>query len=401
MSSAPAPPAAPGAGGPDGSAARSRRGTWLLVAVGLLVSVAVAVLLADGPRSAEPLDPDNPDPEGAQALARVLEREGVEVVVARGADDLESTRVDAGTTVLLTRPDRLGRESADRLVVHARDARLVVAGAGPGALAAIGVEAETSALPDGADSEADCTVPDLAGLLDGLRLEVDDAVGHDLPGCFGAPGLTDDGSTAGTVLSQARPGLLLLGAPDLLSNEEVLRADNAAVALRLLGRDGRLVWYVPSLDDLGAEDGVALRTLLPRWITPGLVLVLLSVVALMLWRGRRLGPLASEPLPVVVRASETVHSRGRLYRRSGDRAHAADALREAARTALARRLRLGAAPGGVRLEELVREVARESGRPEPEVASLIGAHAPAPSTDHDLITLAGALATLEEEVRRP
>ncbi|MQW74669.1 hypothetical protein GHK92_02175 [Nocardioides sp. dk4132] len=396
MSTTPAPPATAAA-----PAARSRRLTWLLVAIGLLVAVAVAVLLGDGARSAEPLDPDNPDPQGAQALARVLDREGVEVVVARGADDLEAIRVDAATTVLLSRPDLLGRESTDRLVVHARDARLVVAGAGPGALSALGVEAESSSLPPSLDTEAACTVPDLADHLDGLRLEVDDARGHDLPGCFGTPSLTDEGSTTGTVISQARPGLVLVGAPDLLSNEQVLRADNAAIALRLLGREPRLVWYVPSLDDLGAEDGVALGTLLPRWVGPGLFLVLLSVLALMLWRGRRLGPLATEPLPVVVRASETVHSRGRLYRRSGDRAHAAQALREATRTALARRLHLSAGPGGVPLEELVRLVAREGGRPEADVDALIGPHAPAPTTDHDLITLAGALATLEEEVRRP
>ena len=32
-----------------------------------------------------------------------------------------------------------------------------------------------------------------------------------------------------------------------------------------------------------------------------------------LWRTRRLGPLVAEPLPVVVRASETVEGHGRLY----------------------------------------------------------------------------------------
>ncbi len=62
----------------------------------------------------------------------------------------------------------------------------------------------------------------------------------------------------------------------------------------------------------------------------------------MLWRGRRLGPLATEPLPVVVKAIETTRSRGRLYRKSGDRAHAADALRSATRARAATRLRLGA-----------------------------------------------------------
>ena len=65
------------------------------------------------------------------------------------------------------------------------------------------------------------------------------------------------------------------------------------------------------------------------------------MVTVILWRARRLGPLATEPLPVVVRAVETTRSLGRLYRRSGDRGHAAESLRRAARSRLAERLRLG------------------------------------------------------------
>ncbi len=39
---------------------------------------------------------------------------------------------------------------------------------------------------------------------------------------------------------------MLFGADQALTNDQILRADNAAVALRLLGQDDRLVWYVPS-----------------------------------------------------------------------------------------------------------------------------------------------------------
>ena len=121
----------------------------------------------------------------------------------------------------------------------------------------------------------------------------------------------------GSLVAEPRDGLTLLGAAQALSNDQVLRADNAAALLRLLGSGSRLVWYVPSIDDLVAGDGVSLTTLLPRWIRPGLWLAALAVAALILWRARRLGPLASEPLPVVVKAIETTRSRGRLYRRWG------------------------------------------------------------------------------------
>ena len=125
-----------------------------------------------------------------------------------------------------------------------------------------------------------------------------------------------------------RDGVTLLGASELLTNDQVLRADNAAVALRLLGQHDRLVWYVPEVADLVGDDGVSLRTLVPEWVFPGLWIAGATVVALLLWRVRRLGPLVTEPLPVTVKAIETARSRGRLYRKAGDRAHAARALRQ-------------------------------------------------------------------------
>jgi hypothetical protein len=194
-----------------------------------------------------------------------------------------------------------------------------------------------------------------------------------------------------------RDGVSLFGAGDALTNDQVLRADNAALALRLLGQDQRLVWYVPQLGDLVADDGVSLESLAPDWIRPGIWLLALTVIGLALWRGRRLGPLASEPLPVVVKAIETTLSRGRLYRRAGDREHAARALRRAARDRAAERLRLGVVTDP---HTLVRDVAHHVGRPEAEVAALIGPHAPTPATDAALIALATRLAELDREVRR-
>ena len=98
-----------------------------------------------------------------------------------------------------------------------------------------------------------------------------------------------------------------------------------------------------------------------------------------------------------MKAIETARSRGRLYRKAGDRAHAARALRRAARTNLAVRLHL---PPSVETDALVRDVARHVGRPSEQVAALLHHDAPAPATDDDLITLANDLAALEREVRR-
>jgi hypothetical protein len=225
-------------------------------------------------------------------------------------------------------------------------------------------------------------------VLRGLAVEVDSATGWPTTaGCFGGPD--------GWWLASADDGLLLLGAAGVLENDQVLRADNATVALRLLGRGDRLVWYVPDLADLAGDDGVSLRSLLPPWLLPGLWLAGLAVVALAWWRGRRLGPLAVEPLPVTVRALEATHARGRLYRDAGDRAHAAQALRRHTRTSAATHLHLAAPDTGT----LVRDVARVLGRPPDEVAALLDDTAPPPRSDDELIRLATALAALDREVR--
>ena len=133
----------------------------------------------------------------------------------------------------------------------------------------------------------------------------------------------------GALVAEPRDGVVLLGAVDVLRNGGILEADNAAVALRLLGQHERLVWYVPDVADLAADDAVTLSSLLPGLAAARLWLVALALLALVIWRGRRLGALATEPLPVVVRAIETTRSRGRLYRRADDRAHAAATLRSA------------------------------------------------------------------------
>jgi hypothetical protein len=91
------------------------------------------------------------------------------------------------------------------------------------------------------------------------------------------------------------------------------------------------------------------------WMLWQLWLVVLLVA---LWKGRRIGPLVSEELPVVVRASETVEGRGRLYRSRRARDRAADALRTATLQRLLPRLGLGA---GASPTAVVTAVAQRSG----------------------------------------
>lgn len=359
--------------------------------VGILAALLAAlalVVLTQGPvtRDAD-LDPDNPGPDGAQALARVLVDRGVDVDVVRTAEELDGAALDADTLVVVTSSDDLGAGSTERLTGAVADdgAGLVVVEPTAALLEELGVDGERRRIEDADSVPGACTDP----AYDDLVLSVDSATAMPLDGCF------DDALGARGTIGD---GLTLLGAGELITNDQVLRGDNAAIGLRLLGSRERLVWYVASPDDQVADDGVSVGSLLPDQVVPSLAVVAFSVLLLVLWRGRRLGPLASEPLPVVVKAIETTRSRGRLYRRSGDRAHAAEALRAATRARVAARLRLGPTTDEA---TLVRAVAHHTGRPEHEVAGLVGAAAAAPASDRALIDLAQDLTTLEEEVRRP
>ena len=71
--------------------------------------------------------------------------------------------------------------------------------------------------------------------------------------------------------------------------------------------------------------------------------LVIALALLALARARRLGRLVVEPLPVVVRAAESVEGRARLYRSGNARGRAADALRAGPRDRLAPRA--GAAAG--------------------------------------------------------
>ncbi|WP_370249409.1 DUF4350 domain-containing protein [Nocardioides sp.] len=370
---------------------RWRRARWpLLVGVLLIAAVVLRVLTQDPTGTGARLDPDGAGRDGARAVTRVLADQGVAVDVARDAAALERARPGADTTVVVSSSEALGPSTVDRLVEAADGARVVVVEPGPALLDLLPLPART---PDPAAGTEEplgaCPDP----LFTDLRLVVDardtvDAVAGSVS-CF------DRSLVLG-------PDLVLLGAGDLLTNDQVLRGDNAAIALRLLGARDRLVWYVPDATDLGGEDAVSLRSLLPAPVVPGLTLLGLTMLAVILWRGRRLGRLAIEPLPVVVRALETTLSRGRLYHRIGDRAHTAAVLRRATRRRLAARLGLAGAARGATVPTpvlLAALTARLPGRT--DLDDLLADEAPTPAHDRALVDLARALTQLEEEVRRP
>jgi uncharacterized protein DUF4350 len=357
------------------------RVTALIVVVGLVAVLAAAYAGRHDQAYAAAYDPGNPDGNGAQAVARVLDHEGVDVEVVRSADALDRTTADGATTIVVTSTDHLGITTTARLLQHQGAADLVVVDPGPQLVRDLGLRSYPRSARLGDDVAAGCPT------YDGLVVRVSAGATYDAPGCFRTGG--------GSLLAEPRHRLTLLGASDVLTNDQILEGDNAAVALRLLGARRHLVWYVPDLADLGGADSVSAASLLPDWLVPSLWLLGTAGVALVVWRARRLGPLAREPLPVEVKAVETTRNLGRLYRRSGDRGHAAEALRLAARTRIADRLRL---PRRTDPSLLATDVAARTGRPLTEVESLLGPTTGPPADDRALAALAQQLTELDREV---
>src|SRR5690606_17172021 len=118
--------------------------------------------------------------------------------------------------------------------------------------------------------------------LSGLTLELDSGVYYSgFP--LGGPATTCFPRGASVLLAEdPTQDVTLFGGGQGLTNEHVLRADNAAIARRLTGASKRLVWYVPDPSDAAADETVGLGSLLPDWVAPGLwlgALALIGVIA--------------------------------------------------------------------------------------------------------------------------
>lgn len=384
-------------GAPHGQ--RLRWTSWLLgwsrrhiawIIIGAIVAVLGIVTVAQNPANPDkaPLSAHNPAPEGAMAAAEVLRQHGVTVTESGSfASTASFLARKPGATVLLY--DRNGYLDSAQLQMLLKSAgRVVVVSPGPRTLAGLGagirhagVVPSVTATLDAGCRQAD---PLAAGRVSGKNGFL--YKGADVM-CY-SPGNGDGGMYA----ASADGRLVVLGSAAVVSNDLLQEEGNAALAFRTLGAAPDLVWYLPGLGDVPtAVRPPTLNELAPPWL--GFLGLWLMVVALLavLWRGRRLGPLVFEPLPVVVKAAETAEGRARLYQDSRAVGRAADNLRAGALTRLAKHFRLGPEVGAA---AVVDAVARKVDRPAQELLMLLEHQ---PGTESDLVRWAQGIEKLEQE----
>jgi len=333
------------------------------------------------------MDPESTSPDGARALVTILRDHGVDVIAADNIAAVEAAaRPD--TLLLVAQTVHLfDDELLRRLAVLPGD-RLLVAPVSR-TREALAREIRLAGTTTFGDSDPDCDVREAtrAGEVRFGLSDAYEAVG-DVPvtRCYGGALVryTHDGRQV-TVVSTA----------DFMTNSGLLKEGNAALAMNLAGSRARVIWYAPQHSETEGDSGggAPIADVIPPhvwWI----VLQLCLVVALVaVWKGRRIGPLVAEQMPVVVRASETVEGWGRLYRSRRARDRAAEALRTATLQRMLPRIGLGheAQPPAV-----VSAVAERCGLdPQPLAHTLFG---PPPASDPDLVNLAHELDNIERQV---
>jgi hypothetical protein len=372
-----------------------RRYRVVLLVVVLVLVAAVAIGVARSRGAQARLDPRSVDPEGGRALATLLGDRGVRV--DRVADPTTLTTGLSSTTVVLVPILGLLDESAARALSDASQGSVVLVDPPGDLLEAVTADIRASSVTSirvrspGCDEAAAAAAGDV--LIGGRTYESEGDTR-----CYGGAG-----DTAPMVVGTTRGGarLVVLGTGAMLTNDRLDEDGNAALGLNVLGGDGsanELRWLVPAPGT--ASGGESPSSVLPDWVLPAALQLLLAGLLVALWRGRRLGPPVAEPLPVVVRAAEAVEGRSRLYRRAQARDRAAEALRSGALARMVPRLGIDMSGGGEPSPEaVVAAVASRSGRSDAAVHAVL--FGPPPTDDAGLVALADSLDSIVRDTLDP
>jgi Domain of unknown function (DUF4350) len=366
----------------------------------VVLTCLVAVLLAPAPKSNTYLDPASSDPGGTKALANILAARGFQVTsVYSPQAALAAIGASSGpptSTLVITSPDLL--TAAQRRQLARANADLFLIEPDPTSLAALAPAVQVA----GGYGQRDALVDPSCGLVEATVAGSADVGGftYRIPsgatGCYPTSGYP-------SVVRYVAAGrtITIMGSGFPLTNDLLAAEGNAALSLNLLRVHRSIVWLTPEPTVARTKPPPGEKAapgsqpaLIPgaAWLV--VLQLLVALVLAVLWRGRRLGPLIAERLPVVVRASETVEGHARLYQSRRARGRAAMALRDAMLGRIRPALGLAA---DVPANAVIEGLAARSSLDRARIAAIV--YGPPPATDADLVRLARELDDLEREVR--
>ncbi|QVJ02132.1 DUF4350 domain-containing protein [Nocardiopsis eucommiae] len=370
-----------------------RAGRMPLAVITVLVVAAVLLSLGEEQFPSGYLEPGSPEPHGSRALARLL-GEDSDVTVARTSPEaVRAVERSGGDTLLLLMLDhRLLPEELDTLAGLETDTFLVQPSLRSLTTFAPGADVTGRAHDDRAQAP-DCALPDaaLAGDAEVAGEVYSAEPGVEALGCYPS----GDGFSVLQVARSDGSTTTVLGTGAPLTNRDLDAAGNAALMLNLIDAE-HVVWLRP---DPPQEVGSASPwDLVPPGLRWSLVPLALALLLFALWRGRRMGALVPEALPVVVRAAETTEGRAGLYQSRQARDRVGAALREGFLERSVPRLGLNPDAGP---DAVVAAVAERSGADPQAVAPLLYPAQPDPYTADDaaMLRLSEELDRLSEDLR--
>ncbi|GAA3940304.1 DUF4350 domain-containing protein [Actinoplanes auranticolor] len=402
---------------------KSRR--WLRFALPLGFVAALAtmtgvahVVQQPDPTDASFLSPTSTEGDGARLLADALTSDGVQVTVRSSSAEAITEAAAAGSvTLFVTTPGLVHPDYLERLATLPEQVRVVLVAPGQDELAAAGLSVPvggprwtaTAPQPGCATDFANAAGP---AAVQRWRYDVS---AYDAVRCYG-DGLVE--------FRSSQVAMTLVGAADPFRNDRSDEHGNRTLARGLLGRSPAVIWLdlherEPAPDDSGRPtepeqpeqpdpdpdgddpddsgdpsgdeeptgepqdggeadqsaqgggNGVSdspLARAFPPAVWATLALLALAALALAAASARRLGAPVAEPLPVRVRAAETVRGLGGLYRRAGARSTSLATLQGAARVRLAEHYGL---PADVSADEVAERVAATVGQPVLDVRHML------------------------------
>lgn len=422
--------------------ARATAAAALAVAVVCAGAASVAVSApahADASSSPDPVDTSTLiNPTSDSALLNLLGQQGVSYIPVT---DPSSAKDAAGRdSTLVIDAYEHPTDFALSELISTRFGRVVILNNEPNTLNAFMPEVGYNSYADAPGaavnpscSQADAVAAGSLHLTERPATFVLSAAGNFASGCYPI-----DGHPTFAYARDGSADVAALGSAAFFENDELASAGNAALALRLFGAHRKLVWFAPSFTPdpslnncsgytcdsgqstpqpgttttipPGAGSGgggsggggssagrPTLTSLMPSWIWWALLQLLVALLLVAYWRGRRLGAVVTEQLPVTVRAAETVEGHARLYHRANAHGRAAELLRRATASRLAGYFGVPAARAHADPSLLVAPVAARLNLTEPAVAKLLTGGAP--ESEAELVLLADHLDQLEQEVR--
>ena len=356
------------------------RWRWPAAIVVLVLAAGVLLAAIENAPPQRPLDPRDASPVGARALAELLRQRGVTVTpvstVPQGA---------TATTVFVPDPKSLPASELARLNQTA--ANVVVVAPGSRELTALGIDAALRGQVKETTVDPRCSLP-AATIAGDIRFGGSTYdPGPQVVSCYAVAG-------GSGLLAVARTDhfVAVVGSSRVWTNGRLGDNGDAALALGLLSTQPTVQWVLPRPPTQSPADRPhkSLVKLLPHRLLWALLQLLVVVLLVALWRGRRIGPVVGEPLPVVVPSAETVRGRARLLRAARARGAAATELRTATVRRIEDALGLGHdAPTSA----VVAGVSAHTDRTSGEIEALL--FGPDPDDDASLVMLANALDDLE------